>query len=73
VRNTDPVTGFGAQLRKLRRKRQLSQEKLAELANLHRNYVGMIERGETNISLRAIIALARALNVKPTKFFEHLR
>ena len=58
---------FGAEIRKLRLKRNLSQERLAELAGLHRNYVGMVERGECNTSLIAVVALARVLNVKPAK------
>ena len=58
---------FGAELRKIRSKRSLSQERLAELAGLHRNYVGMVERGECNISLIAVLALARVLSVKPAK------
>lgn len=42
---------IGAEIRKLRLKRNLSQERLAELARLQRNYVGMVERGECNIRL----------------------
>jgi len=73
VSNTEPFLLFGAGLRKLRMKRNISQERLAELAGLHRNYVGMVERGECNISLVTIIALARALGVKPSKLLEPIR
>jgi transcriptional regulator with XRE-family HTH domain len=59
-------------VRKLRLQRGLSQEKLAELANLHRNYVGGVERGERNIAIINIVALARGLRVKPAKLLETL-
>jgi DNA-binding XRE family transcriptional regulator len=64
---------FGAELRKLRLKRNLSQGRLAELAGLHRNYVGMVERGECNVSLIAVVALARALSVKPANLMASTR
>lgn len=56
---------FARNIRSLRMKEGLSQEALAELANLHRTYVGSIERGERNVSLENIQKLARALNVHP--------
>jgi transcriptional regulator with XRE-family HTH domain len=59
-------------VRKLRLQRGISQEKLAELADLHRNYVGGVERGERNIALLNIVALARALRVKPAKLLDPL-
>jgi transcriptional regulator with XRE-family HTH domain len=67
---TDPRSLFGKQVRALRLERGLSQEKLAELAELHRNYVGGVERGERNIALLNIVAIARALKIKPTKLLE---
>jgi len=72
VPSGDPRTTFGKQVRKLRLERGLSQEKLAELANLHRNYVGGVERGERNIAIINIVALAHALRVKPAKLLEPL-
>ena len=59
-------------MRKLRLQRGLSQEKLAELADVHRNYVGGVERGERNIALLNIVALARALQVKPARLLQSL-
>jgi transcriptional regulator with XRE-family HTH domain len=66
----DPRATLGKHVRKLRLERRLSQEKLAELANLHRNYVGGVERGERNIAIINIVALAHALKVKPAKLLE---
>ena len=63
---------FGRRVRQLRIERNLSQEKLAELAELHRNYVGGIERGERNVSLINIVKLAHALAVKPGKLLERI-
>ena len=73
VRISHASIAFGTRLRELRKKRGLSQEKLAELADLHRNYAGLLERGGANPSLLAIVALARALNVQPAKLLETIR
>jgi len=65
VRKSEPRRLFGKRLRELRQERGVSQEKLAEMANLHRNYVGVLERGVQSASLDAICKLARALKVRP--------
>jgi len=72
VAEPDPRIIFGKRVRSLRLKRHLSQEKLAELADLHRNYVGGVERGERNVSLVNIMKLAHGLNVKAIKLFEKI-
>ena len=56
-------------MRLLRKKLGLSQEVLAELAGLHRTYVGAIERSERNVSLDNVERLALALQVDISEFF----
>ena len=55
---------FGERIRELRKQRGLSQEALAFAAKLDRSYVGGVERGELNISLKTISKIAKALKVK---------
>ena len=64
---------FARNVRMLRHNAGLSQEALAELAHLHRTYVGSIERGERNVSIENIERLAKALRVQPTRLFEDVR
>jgi transcriptional regulator with XRE-family HTH domain len=67
---TEEITvRFGGKVREERRKRRLSQEKLAELCGLDRTYISGVERGERNVSLRNIVRIARALGVAPSELF----
>lgn len=63
---------FGKRLRDTRIHKNLSQERLGELANLHRTYIGMVERGEKNITLSNIKKISIALNVTLEELFKDL-
>ncbi|MGB7554430.1 MAG: helix-turn-helix transcriptional regulator [Candidatus Korobacteraceae bacterium] len=65
----DRRTAFGKRLRTIRDGCGYSQERLAELACLHRTYIGGVERGERNVSLMNIWRIADALKVHPSAFF----
>lgn len=66
----DPRRLFGCKIRELREQAKLSQEALAAVCGLHRNYVGGIERGERNVGLLNIVALAHGLGVDPSDLLE---
>jgi transcriptional regulator with XRE-family HTH domain len=61
---------FGANLRRLRQARRLTQERLADRAGLDPKYLGSVERGQENISLDRIERLARALGVDAVELLE---
>jgi transcriptional regulator with XRE-family HTH domain len=60
---------FGKRIKYLRIKRKLSQEKLAELADMHRTYIGQIESGTRNVALKNVEKLANALEVPIKNLF----
>ena len=55
---------FGRRVRRERERQGISQERLGELAGMHRTYIGMIERAEKNITLPNIAKIAKALGVR---------
>lgn len=61
---------FGRAVRAKREARDWSQEKLAEEAGLHRNYVSSLERGERNVALLNVIKLAEAFNLKASELLK---
>jgi transcriptional regulator with XRE-family HTH domain len=63
----DVLVRFGLRVREVRHGKGISQERLAELAGLHRTYVSSLERGQRNVSLVNIDRLARALGVPMTE------
>ena len=63
---------FGALVRQLRLERGMSQERLAELCGLHRNYIGAIERAERTPSIVTADKLAKALGTTLSGLFSEL-
>ncbi|MEM6320097.1 MAG: helix-turn-helix transcriptional regulator [Bacteroidota bacterium] len=60
---------FGQKIRKLRLDKGWSQEQLSEVTDFHRTYIGMIERGERNPSLKSIERFAKAFDLKINQLF----
>lgn len=67
--NQPLIEEFGKRIRQLRTERNLSQEELSFLTGFHRTYIGMIERGERNISLSNIGVFARVFELDLSQLF----
>lgn len=65
----DVLKKIGLNFRVERIKRRLSQEKFAELANVHTNYIGKVERGEQNLTIKKVVVLADSLGVPVENIF----
>ena len=63
MRDEQLLKSFGKRIRDLRTKRAISQEHLAELTGFHRTYIGMIERGERNLSLTNVGIFAKTFEI----------
>ncbi len=61
---------FGQRIKELRHIKSISQEELADQAGVHRTYIGMIERGEKNITLISMLKLTNALSITMSNLFK---
>lgn len=68
--NKDVEKKFGTKLAYIRKSKKLSQIKLAEKVNMNFNYIGQIERGEANVTIKTMITLASALDVEVSALFD---
>lgn len=65
----DVKAEYGKKVREIRKKLGVSQEGLADLANLDRTYISDIENGKRNVSIETIFKIAEALNTPVVEFF----
>jgi len=65
----DSAKRFGANVVKLRKTKKLTQEQLADEAGIERSYMGAIERGERNPTLRKVYQISNALKIKASDLF----
>ena len=70
IRNPDVLKWFGDRVRQLRKESGLSQEAFAAQCGLDRTYIGGVERGERNISLRNIAIIAQALRISVSQLMK---
>lgn len=64
---------FGNVLQQLRKEKGLSQEELGLESGYHRTYIGMLERGKKNPSIKTIFQLAETLKVEPSELIERIQ
>ena len=63
---------LGETIRSCRKRAGISQERLAERADLHHNYVGEVERGEKAATIDTLVKIAKALGVRPRDLLDNL-
>lgn len=73
MRMRDVLVQLGKRIRALRDERDISQEELADRADIHRNYISQIEGGKRNVSFYNVVKIARALQVSPSGLIDSIR
>lgn len=74
VKSQKPTPSYrrkiGLAIRSRREAIDVSQERLAEFADRHRNYIGLVERGEQNLTVDSLVRLSKALKCKPSEIMK---
>ena len=63
---------FGTTIRQIRVSKEISQERFADMCDLHRTYISDIELGKRNVSLENIVKMAKALNIRVSDLFKEM-
>jgi len=71
-KNNKRLIALGLSIKRARLQKELSQEKLAEKADIHTSYIGQIERGLRYPSLKVLFKIADALNIKISELFSDI-
>ncbi len=69
--NDDILIFFGKRLKNLRKQKNWSQEYLADKTGFHRTYIGMVERGERNLSLKNIEVFSKTFEISLSELFNN--
>ncbi len=62
----------GLRIRYYRKEKHITQEKLAEMCNLHPTYIGQLERGEKNATIESLYRIAKGLDISMSKLLENI-
>jgi transcriptional regulator with XRE-family HTH domain len=73
VQEEKDLLALGREIRRHRNAKGLSQEKLAELSGLNRNYIGFVERAERSPRVTTIFRIARALDLHPGELIREMK
>ncbi len=68
--STSILKFLGSRIRDMRKSQRLSQEQLAKVSGLHHTYIGAVERGERNISIKSLLKITNALKIPIGEVFE---
>jgi len=70
VKNVHLISEFGQRIKQLRNEKNISQEKLSFATGFHRTYIGMVERGERNISLTNMAVFAKIFEINISELLD---
>lgn len=66
------ISNLGTQIRRIRERKNLSQQNLADLCNVPKSTIARVERAEVNVTIKTLVKIANALEISPLDFFTFL-